>query len=628
MQKKQYMDQRSISPVLKSGVYEHESGYMEEGEESTLMMFNQLFIDSNKLAAADENETTDGNSNEGDVEKETLGEGQSQNIELNSKKEVAGCEIDYNNSEGQSNRCEDGNAEENKENFDPSQKDSKIKSNQPLVRGRPSSCVFVASLCSSRSDDELCVSVTKHFAQWGKLSTVKVLRDPANRPYAFVQYTNDKDSKTAISKGHNSVLNGRNLRCEAAKVNRTLFISSKFLKTEKAFKDALEEFGEIEQLIPSDEFGNVKSNKPIIKSSKHWFCKYVYRDDAIRAFANLSENNLFNIEWAQNIETFSSKNYNTNHNTSKQEENKLKFDKFSVFVGQLNSSVTEDELINRFNRHGKIEEVTIIKKTSNTFGFVKYKEEASAASAVERENHSMFKDRTMHVQYRELHSNTLKYSPKAQGIALAPPPINLKKRATLGSKKTSDFRKISPFNHHLYPMPIPIPTKKTFNNYTTSNSKQRNVTNPYNSNSIGKRKYSKFGDVYDKLKPEIKEDSPTPPESVQTYDSHTITKSGYSPSSAMNSEKSDYVVSGGGNKNLKSSNNKTKNIPYFYYIPTNEVASGSNSGYYNPYQYFIPYETSPEYQSQNGYGIPFPMYYPPTNNDQEFNFEDSFETPN
>lgn len=89
----------------------------------------------------------------------------------------------------------------------------------------------------------------------------------------------------------------------------------------------------------------------------------------------------------------------------------------------------------------------------------------------------------------------------------------------------------------------------------------------------------------------------------------------------MNSERSE------GNKNLKSTN-KTKNVPYFYYIPTNEVASGSNSGYYNPYQYFIPYEASPEFQSQNGYGVPFPMYYPPTNNDQEFNFEDSFETPN
>lgn len=631
MQKKQYIeDQRSISPVLESGSYKQNDGYMKGDEKNTLAMFNQLFIDSNKLAADDENDNTDGeageSSNGEEYEEEIIhlgdGDHHDDTAMVDGEKKIVDSEEDCNDYEAETNGNEDGNTDENKENCDPNHGDMKLTNEKPLARGRPSSCVFVASLCSSRSDDELCVSVTKHFGQWGKLSTVKVLRDPANRPYAFVQYTNDKDSRTAIYKGHNSILNGRNLRCEAAKVNRTLFISSKFLKTEKGFKDALQEFGEIEQLIPSDEFGNVKSSKPHTKSSKHWFCKYVYRDDAIRAFANLSENNLFHIEWAQNIETFSSnKNHNSYHNAVKQEENKMKFDKFSVFVGQLNCSVTEEELIKRFKRHGKIEEVTIIKKTSNTFGFVKYKEESSAASAVERENHSMFKDRTMHVQYRELHSNTLKHSPKAQGVALAPPPINLKKRTSLGAKKTSDFRKISPFNHHLYPMPIPIPTKKNFNNYTTNHSKQRNITNPYNSNSIGKRRYSKFGDVYDKLKPEIKEDSPTPPESVQTYDSHTITKSGYSPSSAVNSERSE------GNKNLKSTN-KTKNVPYFYYIPTNEVASGSNSGYYNPYQYFIPYEASPEFQSQNGYGIPFPMYYPPTNNDQEFNFEDSFETPN
>ena len=40
----------------------------------------------------------------------------------------------------------------------------------------------------------------------GTLATVKVLRDTCNRPYAFVQYTTDSDSKLAIEKGHNSVL--------------------------------------------------------------------------------------------------------------------------------------------------------------------------------------------------------------------------------------------------------------------------------------------------------------------------------------------------------------------------------------------------------------------------------------
>lgn len=591
MQKKQYMDQRSISPVLEATSYKDKGRYLKDGDNSTLEMFNQLIISSNKIAA------------DADTSEESLSGENNDGVSVG----------------------EASDNDEDKENCDPNHEDSTL-TNEPIVRGRPSSCVFVASLCSNKSDDELCVSVTAHFAQWGKLATVKVLRDPSNRPYAFVQYTNDKDSKNAIANGHNSILDGRSLRCEAAKVNRTLFVSSKFLKNEKPFKEMLQEFGEVEQLIPSDEFGKVKSSKYHVKSSKHWFCKYVFRDDAIRAFANLSENASSHVEWAQNIETFSSNSTGTN-NHAKDDDFKMKFDKLSVFVGQLNPLVTEDELVNRFKRHGQVDEATIVKKTSNTFGFIKYKDESSAASAVERENHSMFKDKTMHVQYREVHPNSNKNSVKNTGIALAPPPINLKKRQGSGAKKIPEFRKMSPFNHHLYPMPIPIPTKKNFNNLAANNQiKGRVMSNPYHSNPFGKRKYSKFGESYDKFKAQTKEDSPTPPESVQTYDSHTITKSGYSPSSAVNSERSEFLHSGEGAKNPKAMNPKNKNVPYFYYIPTNEVAPSSSSGYYNPYQYFIPYETSPEYQQQNGYGIPFPMYYPPSN-DQEFNFEESFETP-
>ena len=65
MQKKQYIeDQRSISPVLESGSYKHNDGYMKGDEKNTLAMFNQLFIDSNKLAADDENDNTDGEAGE------------------------------------------------------------------------------------------------------------------------------------------------------------------------------------------------------------------------------------------------------------------------------------------------------------------------------------------------------------------------------------------------------------------------------------------------------------------------------------------------------------------------------------------------------------------------------------
>ena len=83
----------------------------------------------------------------------------------------------------------------------------------------------------------------------GHISHSQVLRDTCNRPYAFVQYTTDSDSKLAIEKGHNSVLDGRNIRCEAAKVNRTLFVSSKSFLSKSIIRDRLSNFGEIEELL-------------------------------------------------------------------------------------------------------------------------------------------------------------------------------------------------------------------------------------------------------------------------------------------------------------------------------------------------------------------------------------------
>ena len=47
---------------------------------------------------------------------------------------------------------------------------------------------FFGSLTKGKNDEELNVSVSKHFEQWGSLLNVKVLKDWMGRPYAFVQF--------------------------------------------------------------------------------------------------------------------------------------------------------------------------------------------------------------------------------------------------------------------------------------------------------------------------------------------------------------------------------------------------------------------------------------------------------
>ncbi|WLF80435.1 hypothetical protein PVL30_004212 [Lodderomyces elongisporus] len=312
-----------------------------------------------------------------------------------------------------------------------------------FVRGRPAACVFVASLRSNMTDDDLCISVTDHFKQWGPLATVKVLRDTSNRPYAFVQYLSEQNSKLAIKMAHNSILNGRSIRCEAAKVNRTLFFTARSFLTEDVVKRIMSRFGEIEELIPSNIRGQIFTHSPFGRGHRNWFCKFVYRDDAIKAFASLTEEGAYNVDWAKNVDgsnqrttQFSIAHVENEHDDPDMEL-KVKFDKLSVFVGQLSPNVTEVELRKRFERHGEITVLNLIKKINNTFAFISFKDESSAASSVEAENHSMLCGKTMHVQYREVQMRTK--SSRGAHVALAPPPINISKRSMGNNEKSRQF---------------------------------------------------------------------------------------------------------------------------------------------------------------------------------------------
>lgn len=292
-----------------------------------------------------------------------------------------------------------------------------VQDHDQEIRGRPSACVFVASLSSNLSDDVLCQSVTTHFKQWGDVSLVKVLRDPANRPYAFVQYSTDDDANRAIMEGQHSILNGRTVRCEKARVNRTLYLQVPLPGMDQLkMKDLLNSFGEVERIVSvNDNFNIVESGDDL---HTNWFAKFVYRQDAIGAFANLKTKASWNIEWAQNLEDEYSN------------VPEVTIDRFSIFVGHLDPRISKEELIERFEKHGKIKEAILVNRPLSNFAFIKFKTKDAAASAVERENHSMFKFKTIHVQYREMYNNYKRKYSNENGfkLNLAPPPVNFKRR--------------------------------------------------------------------------------------------------------------------------------------------------------------------------------------------------------
>ncbi|ODV96714.1 hypothetical protein PACTADRAFT_32211 [Pachysolen tannophilus NRRL Y-2460] len=531
-------------------------------------------------------------------------------------------------------------------------------------RGRPSSCVFVASLAAAMSDDHLCISVTKHFKKWGKLAMVKVLRDPSNRPYAFVQYTNDEDAKRALKGAQHSILDGRAIRCEPARVNRTLYVAT---TSDAALKEVdirknLEIFGEIEQLVGigsldktmfsatkrngynnynnnnnsnNNNNNNINNNNNPNSGHRAWFCKFVYRDDAIRAYADLRVKPFWIVEWAQNLDAVDK--------PSGDEIAEVTIDKFSIFVGQLSAKVTKEKLLQRFKRHGKIAESNLISRQQNTFAFIKYETEVAAAAAVERENHAMLLDKTMHVQYREMHHHVKKRSQASKApslLNLAPPPVNLPvRRASTGSIlkpsaapsvpqiSTIPLRnQMGNFGFQDQAVSGPNNNSKTysFNNYNNSNNKAMSA-----SHNCGNQSSSTFSEKYastnfnddeslhgicsnqfiseptaysfrssnfssmresDQLRTPTEmrtangtisePKSPTPSPTVRTANSTSVAKTLYSPTTVSGEHAEE------GKNESESTNNLTRqttinannnfmpnaaSVPYYYYLPSSQV---------------------------------------------------------
>ncbi|CAG8500760.1 7099_t:CDS:2 [Paraglomus occultum] len=252
-------------------------------------------------------------------------------------------------------------------------------------RGLPAGCLFVASLDATKSEDHLQQSVSRHFAHWGRVLHVKVLRDWADRPYAFVQFENINDAEVALKEAHNSWINGRQIRVEKARVNRTLFVAKLNPDhVEEEIRSILEQFGPLEEISIPKNF-NTGRNKGC------GFVKFCYRDDAIAAFNSLRQTTTYFLEWAENLDK---PPFETNEE-----------DTHSIYVGNLNENLITKELLHdRFERYGKIEDIHLVNRGRDygkpAYAFIRFSEASSAEAAITQENDVEYLERQMKVRRR------------------------------------------------------------------------------------------------------------------------------------------------------------------------------------------------------------------------------------
>ncbi|KAL9544976.1 hypothetical protein MBANPS3_007354 [Mucor bainieri] len=281
----------------------------------------------------------------------------------------------------------------------PFQPSAIIGSDGQKKKENPAACIFVASLNRDLKDTDLKTSVYEHFVKWGAIMSVKVFKDWMKRPYAFVQYETVDDCKQALKEASKTSINGRRIRCEPARVNRSIcLVSLNQPFNKKHVANILSEYGEIEDmniLQPHGKFHSI-------------LIKFKYRDDAIKAYmemkspkkSTLNERSYqqWFVEWAA---------YLNNDNVYGVCGTACRLDKHTIFIGNLPESINEEDLFIKFTKYGHILDIHLIRKPANrhtykkVFAFVKYQGEKETAEAIDGENGVLYKDRVIRVCYRQ-----------------------------------------------------------------------------------------------------------------------------------------------------------------------------------------------------------------------------------
>eukprot|EP01114_Cavostelium_apophysatum_P014369 TRINITY_DN370_c0_g1_i2.p1 TRINITY_DN370_c0_g1~~TRINITY_DN370_c0_g1_i2.p1 ORF type:complete len:441 (-),score=76.99 TRINITY_DN370_c0_g1_i2:111-1433(-) len=255
------------------------------------------------------------------------------------------------------------------------------------VRGPPLGCLFIASLSTETSETTL----KNYFASFGEILKFKVVKDRTTRPYAFVQFKTVEAADEALVGSANAIIDGRRLRVERARVNRTLFIAKIDRSvTSLQLREIMQQYGEVEAVT-------IIKNHETNKSKGCGFVKYIYREDATTAFNALKNNpRKWVVEWAQ----------------SNNDPDNLGIDRCNIFVGGLNPSLVSKELLKeRFSPYGKVESVSLVNRdpeddhkdsyAKSAFAFIRYTDPGASSAAIDRENGADWLDRKIRVQYCE-----------------------------------------------------------------------------------------------------------------------------------------------------------------------------------------------------------------------------------
>ncbi|KAI0995772.1 hypothetical protein K3495_g12408 [Podosphaera aphanis] len=267
----------------------------------------------------------------------------------------------------------------------------------------PSSCVFVANLLQSESDEALEVAVLEVFREFGTVF-VKIRRDAKHMPFAFCQYTNDESAELAIKDGRGRLIKGRPCRCEKAKAHRLFFFERKYgaAITPDEVENLLRSFGKLTECRPATPLEMATNNlgEGVVVN----FDMFDNGKNACQAFRNHAVYkmiSLFHLGSPRN-------DRNQSDPARRAYLDTYEIDRRSIFVGNLPPDINELEVKDLFSKFGDIIHVAIHKSESvvdpcskHCFAFVEFAQQPSVEKTIPELNGTIFRGKTLRVNQKD-----------------------------------------------------------------------------------------------------------------------------------------------------------------------------------------------------------------------------------
>ncbi|RZF34155.1 hypothetical protein LSTR_LSTR003565 [Laodelphax striatellus] len=263
--------------------------------------------------------------------------------------------------------------------------------------------LYVGNLDQAVSEDFLCAL----FSQIGQVKGCKVIREPGNDPYAFLEFTTHQGAATALTAMNKRVVLEKEMKVNWATSpgnqpkqdtsnHYHVFVGDLSPEIEtQTLKEAFAPFGEISNC-------RIVRDPQTLKSKGYAFVSFVKKAEAESAIATMNGQWLGNRSIRTNWSTRkpppprserNRHNSNTKQPTFDEVYNQSSPTNCTVYCGGFTNGLTDELIQNIFSQYGSIQDIRAFKDKG--YAFIKFSTKEAATHAIENVHNSEVNGQTL-----------------------------------------------------------------------------------------------------------------------------------------------------------------------------------------------------------------------------------------